>query len=948
MLTSRYKGDTAQASERQQRQEELDILRQQALRAEQLEIENGELRRKLRLRETGERNSNDGSNRSNPAKLTSNHHPSGVSPDAHGTAAFDPPSVPYEEHEKLEKLKRDYGKLAVSHTILQEKYRKAKDISKAWRTYDDKQKLRQAEKQARTKLVDDSRHAPSPDGEQGRNESVQPPSFSHDSIPIPRSPSVTPRPSAPGREATAGPGHFKRHDASHAKPATNVKIADGNHLLKDHAANGVSTEEGQGDLKETSDESTEPHVDVQPSRKSPQEKGTEGRIPEVLPGDDDSDCPIVVSERSLKRKRPIPAANKEEVTIHDDRAMPPGSIAKPIDVKSEQDSSSPAVQVALDGLKEVEDTLDLDEVGARALTPRKRRRLQQLLIRSQGHNLPDLPLTQLNRERLANGSEGDVWAHFVDERDTMGVDEEDGDDLPVLRDRAYYVKLGEEHGIKLWGEEQRKVKSCEDAHANLDAAVSERLRGSQNSKLARQWLHNRRVHARHAKVAEVQQALLDIPQQATPIPQARRDHGLESAVEGKLEFRPAGRASREPIEALKSQNELNSALRAGRVAGPTVLQPTNPNAQVLPRTSEHPVSKYSHQRSRDDRGAAQVQFLAEDGEENDDAHGVTQLPYEERVASGLPHITTKAADLHHRLGTLLAEPSPEKPPLASTRAGQFATSLSSPEVQKTQTFSHNLSSSRTSGKESLTMHNERERTSRPMVHNNRALYFVAQSRDGGFEYPTLTTPVSKRPSEQLLTLAEGPSVVLPEEEPLRARPLRRLRLDNFKINPASNQGYDYAFDEVIRNRDQRKCLPNCTKPECCGTKFQKVVELGGFVTPRKPALWSSSPADEAEEEVTLLEDYLGYDRGRINRLSDDEKHQLIIQAKAKQFADEHGRHRQAFERNTSPPGFWRTDMPTTQELEEDREAARQMTRRKLEERYREAMRPGGRWMFRDE
>ena len=945
MLTSRCKGDTAQASERQQRQEELDILRQQALRAEQFEIENGELRRKLRLRETGERNSDDGSNRTNSTELTSNHHPSGVSPDANVAAAFDPPSVPYEEHEKL---KRDYGKLAVSHTTLQEKYRKAKDISKAWRKYDDKQKLRQAEKQARMKLVDDSRHAPSPDGEQGRNESVQPPSFSHDSIPTPRSLSVTPRPSAPGREATAGPGHFKRHEASHAKPVTNVKIGDGNHLLKDPAADGVSTEAGQGDTTETSDESTDPHVDVQPSRKRPQEKDTEGRISEVLPGDDNSDCPIVVSERSLKRKRPIPAATKEEVMIHDDRATPPGSIAKPIDVKNEQDSSSPAVQVALDCLKEVEDTLDLDEVGARALTPRKRRRLQ-LLIRSQGHNLPGLPLTQLNRERLANGSEGDVRAHCVGERDTMGGDEEDGNDLPVLRNRAYYVKLGEEHGIKLWGEEQRKVKSRQDAHANLDAAVSERLRGSQNSKLARQWLHNRRVHARHAKAAEVQQALLDIPQQATPIPQARRDHGLESAVEGEFEFGPAGRASSEPIEALKSQKQLSSALRAARVAGPTVLQPTNPNAQVLPRTSEYPVSKYSHQRSRDDRGAAQVPFLAEDGEENDDADGVTQLPYEERVASGLTHIKTpKAADLHHRLGTLLAGPSPEKPPLISTRAGQFATSLTSPEVQKTQSFSHNLSSSRTSGKGSLTMHNERERTSRPMVQNNRALNSVAQSRDGGFEYPTLTTSISKRPSEQLLTLAEGPSIVLPEEEPLRARPLRRLRLDDFKVNPASNQGYDYAFDEVIRNRDQRKCLPNCTKPECCGTKFQKVVELGGFVTPRKPALWSSSPADEAEEEVTLLEDYLGYDRGRINRLSDDEKHQLIIQVKAKQFANEHGRHRQAFERNTSPPGFWRTDMPTTQELEEDREAARQMTRRKLEERHREAMRPGGRWMFRDE
>jgi hypothetical protein len=41
-------------------------------------------------------------------------------------------------------------------------------------------------------------------------------------------------------------------------------------------------------------------------------------------------------------------------------------------------------------------------------------------------------------------------------------------------------------------------------------------------------------------------------------------------------------------------------------------------------------------------------------------------------------------------------------------------------------------------------------------------------------------------------------------------------------------------------------------------------------------------------------------------------------------------------------------MPTTQEVEEDRKAARKMERHKVEEMYREAMRPGGRWTFRDE
>ena len=60
------------------------------------------------------------------------------------------------------------------------------------------------------------------------------------------------------------------------------------------------------------------------------------------------------------------------------------------------------------------------------------------------------------------------------------------------------------------------------------------------------------------------------------------------------------------------------------------------------------------------------------------------------------------------------------------------------------------------------------------------------------------------------------------------------------------------------------------------------------------------------------------------------------------------KHRQAFERRSTPPGFWRTDMPTTQEEEDDRAKAREMVKAKVEERWREAMREGGRWLFKDE
>ena len=107
-------------------------------------------------------------------------------------------------------------------------------------------------------------------------------------------------------------------------------------------------------------------------------------------------------------------------------------------------------------------------------------------------------------------------------------------------------------------------------------------------------------------------------------------------------------------------------------------------------------------------------------------------------------------------------------------------------------------------------------------------------------------------------------------------------------------------------------------------------------------------SSQDDEDQQLLEEYLGNDVSRVRSMGEEERREVLLQARTRQFADQHGRHRHAYERRTTPPGFWRTEMPTTQELEEDREEARRMERAKVDERYREAMRPGSRWVFRDE
>lgn len=176
--------------------------------------------------------------------------------------------------------------------------------------------------------------------------------------------------------------------------------------------------------------------------------------------------------------------------------------------------------------------------------------------------------------------------------------------------------------------------------------------------------------------------------------------------------------------------------------------------------------------------------------------------------------------------------------------------------------------------------------------------------------------------------------VIVKSVPFRELPVDCLDLSHFKPNPARNQGLDYAFKEVVRG-DQRKCLPGCMRADCCGEKFRAMVRATGIKY-------------DPEKHRTLLEDHLGDNKSALQQLSEQALNGLLIEAKARQLANQFGKHRHAYERARSPPGFWRTDMPSTQELAKDRMEADRMERAKILERVSEAMRPDGLWKFADE
>ncbi|PTB68574.1 SAE2-domain-containing protein [Trichoderma citrinoviride] len=175
---------------------------------------------------------------------------------------------------------------------------------------------------------------------------------------------------------------------------------------------------------------------------------------------------------------------------------------------------------------------------------------------------------------------------------------------------------------------------------------------------------------------------------------------------------------------------------------------------------------------------------------------------------------------------------------------------------------------------------------------------------------------------------------------LRHKPLSELRLDDFKVNPLANEGQDFAFSEVVRDKNERAALRGCTDMHCCGKHFRA---LALSQRPDPPLT-----AAQRQEEQKLLEEYLGDDAWRLASMAKDERDELWVKAKTEELANKYGRHRHRFSRMQSPPGFWNADFPNTQELAADKEEALKREKRAIAERHREAMRPGGMWLFRDE
>lgn len=218
---------------------------------------------------------------------------------------------------------------------------------------------------------------------------------------------------------------------------------------------------------------------------------------------------------------------------------------------------------------------------------------------------------------------------------------------------------------------------------------------------------------------------------------------------------------------------------------------------------------------------------------------------------------------------------------------------------------------------------------------------------------TEATPTFNQPSRPTSRISRQSPQQRSPSTPLRERAVSDLQLSDFKINPRANQGYEYAFVETVRSREARHQLHEGADPNHSGAQMRAIASES--TPPASRPLTTvlqtgETPHGVSNEDAQFLREYLGnaFNPERISNMPAAQRDDLVFEARMRTAADQHGRHRHQHERPKTPPGFWRTDMPTTQELEQDREEARRLERQKVEERWREAMREGGLWLFRDE
>ncbi|KAA8915309.1 hypothetical protein TRICI_002538 [Trichomonascus ciferrii] len=187
----------------------------------------------------------------------------------------------------------------------------------------------------------------------------------------------------------------------------------------------------------------------------------------------------------------------------------------------------------------------------------------------------------------------------------------------------------------------------------------------------------------------------------------------------------------------------------------------------------------------------------------------------------------------------------------------------------------------------------------------------------------LATPVTDDKKRKKATTLDGfwhlsntpsnPPKQQHQDKPEEAPTIEDLRSrewypEDFLVNPKYNDGYDYAYHEVVRGKEQRQCKHGYDCSRCA--KFYSIAGDGH----KEAGVNWDSPKKADNEGVLSVVKYTS-------------------------------RHKEA--EHDTPVGYWKSHMPNTQEEEEEKRISAQKAKEKGALRLESALHKDGKYLFKD-
>ena len=361
-----------------------------------------------------------------------------------------------EAQDRLEEMKNAYGQLVGAHRLMIEKYELALQTNRKWYHYYHNVSKRPKDEEPTVGAGPKSISNPANGQQTMPNVLAMPsPSLSNASASC-----------SPSKKVLLDTRAMSQNKDTISSTCLAEKISSQREVLGAQDVFDIPPDSKSDNFAETCDESQNESVIERSLIDERNEPVDQNIKPPTRPIDDGSDSPVIVAERSLKRKRDssLKQGNRE---VHGEHTHYHGK-QKPIRVKSELDSSSPVAPVSIPRFLDPQDSIDLDEVGEKHFTPRKHRRLlDERPLRAAGLRAPiaadfdENSVEHRVNDQYSKSLQGQNFDSEKDEQSEQYFDgeidsEEDwGGEQPFACDKAIFMKQAQEYSERLWEEHQQ-------------------------------------------------------------------------------------------------------------------------------------------------------------------------------------------------------------------------------------------------------------------------------------------------------------------------------------------------------------------------------------------------------------------------------------------------------------------------------------------------------------